>query len=291
MIIIYILLILYLIALIATINLYFVAWYDYVNFRAAQPDSGEWRQSIHTGRMLLYVFLESLALFFHVITQPLRYLFDRMPPKKVSDPRPPILLVHGWSSGSHAFMLISWYLKRKKFKNIYTMTYRPVMADLEGLSQKVADRINEVLKKTGAEKVNIVAHSLGGVLARYAIKNLYMEDKVSRLISIGSPHRGSRVAALWPYGRNTLQLLYESDFIKALEEGGLTPGRVKYVSIYSAFDNFIIPQESANLGDSAVNHKLSYHGHLRLLYSHKVNRLVREALEGGLDAGDASAKH
>ncbi|MFP4227094.1 MAG: esterase/lipase family protein, partial [Desulfobacterales bacterium] len=188
---------------------------------------------------------------------------------------------------SHAFMFISRYLKRKKFKNIYTMTYRPVMADLEWLSQKLADRINEVLKETGAAKVNIVAHSLGGVLARYAIKNLYMEDKVSRLISIGSPHRGSRVAALWPYGRNTLQLLYESDFIKALEEGGLTPGRVKYVSIYSAFDNFIIPQESANLGDSAINHKLSYHGHLRLLYSHKVNRLVREALE----AGDASAKH
>jgi triacylglycerol esterase/lipase EstA (alpha/beta hydrolase family) len=202
-----------------------------------------------------------------------------MSPKSVSDARFPILFIHGWSSGSHAFMLIARYLKRKKIKNLHTMTYRPVMADLEWLSQKVADRINEVLNATGAAKVNIIAHSLGGVLTRYAVKNLYMGDKVNLLISIGSPHCGSRVAALWPYGRNTLQLLYESDFMKDLADGGLTPGRVKYVSIYSAFDNFVIPQESANLGEGAINHKLSYHGHLRLLYSHKVNRLIREALE------------
>jgi len=279
MIILYIILILYLIALVSTVNLYFLAWYDYVNFRTSHPDSGEWRQSIHAGKMLFCVFLESLALFSHAITQPLRFLFDRMSPKNVSDSRPPILFVHGWSSGSHAFMLISRYLKRKKFKNLYTMTYRPVMADLAWLSQKVADRINEVLEETGAAKVNIIAHSLGGVLTRYAIKDLYMGDKVNLLISIGSPHLGSRVAALWPYGRNTLELLYKSDFINALADGGLTPGPVKYVSIYSAFDNFVVPQESANLGDGAVNHKLAFHGHLRLLYSHKVNRLVREALE------------
>lgn len=287
MIIIYILLFLYLIALVSTVSLYMVAWYDYVNFRSPRPDSGQWRQSIRTGKMLFCVFLESLAIFFHTLTQPLRFLFDRMPPKKVSDSRPPILFVHGWSSGSHAFMLISRYLKRKKFNNIYTMTYRPVMADLEWLSQKVADRINEVLKETGAAGVNIIAHSQGGVLARYAIRNLYMEDKVNLLISIGSPHQGSRVGALWPYGRNTLQLLYKSNFMRALADGGLTPGGVKYVSIYSAFDNFVIPQESANLGDGAVNHKLSFHGHLRLLYSHRVNRLVREALE----AGEASANN
>jgi len=279
MIILYIFLFLYLIALVSTLSLYIVAWYDYVNFRTSHPDSGEWRQSIHTGRMLLGVFLESLALFFHAITQPLRYLFDRISPKNVSDARPPILFVHGWGSGSHAFMLISRYLKRKKFRNLYTMTYRPVMADLERLSQKVADRINEVLEETGAARVNIVAHSLGGVLTRYAIRNLYMGDKINLLISIGSPHMGSRVAALWPYGRNTLQLMYESDFIKALADGGLTPGPVKYASIYSAFDNFIVPQASADLGDGAVNHKLAFHGHLRLLYSHRVNRLIRETLE------------
>lgn len=282
MFILYIILALYLIALLATLILYVVAWYDYVNFQVNKPDTGAWRGEIRTGKMILCVFLESIAMFFHGITQPLRYIFDRVPPRKVADSRPPILFVHGWSSGSHAFMLISRYLKAKGFKNLYTMTYRPVMADIEWLAQKVADRINQVLEETQAEQVNIIAHSMGGLLSRYVIKNLYMEDKVNLLISLGGPHMGTRVAALMPCGQNTLQILYESDFMKALAEGGMTSGNVKYVAIYSAFDNFVIPQESGSLGENAVNHKLSFHGHLRLLYSHKVNRLIREALESGI---------
>jgi len=279
MFILYIILALYLIALLATLILYVVAWYDYVNFRVDKPDTGVWRREIHKGKMILCVFLESFAMFFHGITQPLRYVFDRISPANSRDIRPPILFVHGWSSGSHAFMLISRYLKQKSFKNLYTMSHRPIMADIELLAQKVADRINQVLEETQAEKVNIIAHSMGGLLTRYAIKNFYMEDKVNMLIALGGPHLGSRVAALMPYGKNTLQMLYESDFMTSLADGGLTPGKVKYVSIYSAFDNFVIPQESGNLGDGAINHKLSFHGHLRLLYSHKVNRLIREALE------------
>lgn len=278
MIILYIILALYLLAAVATLTLYMVAWYDYVNFRADKPDSGDWRRQIRTGKILFCVFLESVAMFFHGITQPLRYIFDRIPPRKVPDSRPPILFVHGWSSGSHAFMFISRYLKQKGFKNIYTMTYRPVMANSERLARKVAERINEVLKETRAEKVNVIAHSMGGVLTRYAIKNLDAEEKINMLISIGGPHLGTRVAAFMPYGRNTLELFYESDFMETLAAGGLTPGDVEYVSIYSAFDNFIIPQESADLGEVAKNYRLSFHGHLRMLYSRKVNRIILEAL-------------
>src|SRR6056297_60717 len=279
MIILYLILVLYLIAAIATLTLYMVAGYDYVNFRANKPDSGDWRRQIRAGRCLLSVFLESVAMFFHGMTQPLRYIFDRLSPGQRPHCQTPILFVHGWSSGSHAFMLLSGYLKRKGYKNLYTMTYRPIMAGSERLARKVVDRIDEVLRETGAEKVNIIAHSVGGVLTRYAIKNLDAEDRINMLISIAGPHLGTRVAALMPYGRNTLELLYESDFMEALAAGGLTPGRVKYVSIYSAFDNFVIPQTSAELGEGARNHKLPYHGHLRLLYSRKVNRIILEELQ------------
>lgn len=278
MIILYFILILYLIAAVATLCLYMVAWYDYVNFRVNKPDSGDWRRLIRAFKMLSSVFLESLAMFFHGITQPLRYIFDRTSPRKAPDSRPPILFVHGWSSGSHAFMLIAGYLKRKGFKNLYRMTYRPILADSARLAQKVADRINEVLKETRAERINIIAHSMGGVLIRYAIKNLDLEDRVNMLISIGGPHRGTRVAALMPYGRNTLELLYKSDFMEDLAAGGLTPSDIKYVSIYSAFDNFVVPQESANLGEGANNYKLPFHGHLRMLYSYKVNRIILKEL-------------
>jgi triacylglycerol lipase len=119
---------------------------------------------------------------------------------------------------------------------------------------------------------------MGGVLTRYAIKNAGAKGKVKKLITLGSPHMGSRVAAFVPMGKNTLQMAYKSRFLKELAKNGMTPGDTKYVSIYSDFDNFIIPQDSSNLGEKAKNIKVPFHGHLRLLYSSRVIRLIADEL-------------
>jgi len=47
-----------------------------------------------------------------------------------------------------------------------------------------------------AARINIVAHSMGGVDARYAISQLAMSDRVASLITIGTPHRGTPLAGL-----------------------------------------------------------------------------------------------
>lgn len=280
MIILCILLLIYAAVLLTAISMYTVAWYDYVNFRC-KADDPAWRRQIQAGAMLTAVFLESLAMFVHLLTRPLRLIFDRRQPAYAPDGGVPILLVHGFASSSHAFILISRFLKRKGFKNIYAMTYRPVMAGMPTLAQKVAGRIDEVLEHSGADKVVLIAHSMGGPLTRYAIKNLDMMEKVSQVITLGGAHMGTRTAALMPLGENTLQLTYRSDFLKALAEGGLTPGPIDYVSIYSTFDQYIIPQDAADLGPGASNQRLEWHGHVRLLYSRKVNRLIEQALKTG----------
>ncbi len=274
------LLVIYAVAALVVVLLYMVAWYDYVNFRC-KPDEGVWRDNIRYGRILAAVFAESVAMFVHFVTRPLRFVFDRHRPGSGPEKGPPILFVHGWGSASHAFVFISRFLKQRGFKKTYFMTYRPVMTDAAKLSQKLADRIDEVLTAAGSDRLVLVAHSMGAVLARYAIKNLDMEDKVSHVITLGGAHMGSRVAAFMPIGRNTLQLLYQSDFLKDLASAGLTPGKAGYVSIYSAFDEYIIPQDSADLGPGAVNHRLDWHGHARLLYSPRISRLIAEVLETG----------
>lgn len=53
-------------------------------------------------------------------------------------------------------------------------------------------RIEEILNETGAEKVNIVAHSKGGLEARYMISSLGMGDKIASLTTVATPHRGSK---------------------------------------------------------------------------------------------------
>ena len=158
------------------------------------------------------------------------------------------------------------------------MTYRPVFADARKLASQVAEKIDFVRQKTGSSKINVISHSMGGVLTRYAIKNAGANGKVEKLISLCGPHMGSRVAAFVPMGKNTLQMSYKSSFLNELASDGMTPGDTEYVSIYSDFDNFIIPQDSSDLGENAKNIKVPFHGHIHLLYSFHVIRLIIKEL-------------
>jgi len=55
-----------------------------------------------------------------------------------------------------------------------------------------------VLGTTGAEKINIIAHSKGGLDSKYMIRELDMADKVASLTTLCTPHRGSAIAThLW----------------------------------------------------------------------------------------------
>ncbi len=55
---------------------------------------------------------------------------------------------------------------------------------------ELKERIEAILAETGAEKVNIIAHSKGGLDSRYAISRLGMGDKVASLTTVNTPHRG-----------------------------------------------------------------------------------------------------
>lgn len=60
--------------------------------------------------------------------------------------------------------------------------------------EQLAERIKEILKETGAEKVNIIAHSKGGLDSRYMISKCGMENYVASLTTINTPHRGCEFA-------------------------------------------------------------------------------------------------
>lgn len=65
---------------------------------------------------------------------------------------------------------------------------------VEKTAEFLATRVKEILKETGAEKVNIIAHSKGGLDSRYMISNFGMEDYVASLTTINTPHRGCKFA-------------------------------------------------------------------------------------------------
>lgn len=69
-------------------------------------------------------------------------------------------------------------------------------ADVETNAAHLAQRIQQILEETGAEKVNIIAHSKGGLDIRYAISVLGMAPKVASLTTLATPHHGSKTVDL-----------------------------------------------------------------------------------------------
>jgi pimeloyl-ACP methyl ester carboxylesterase len=69
-------------------------------------------------------------------------------------------------------------------------------SSIEQNAQVLADAIEAVRVRTGAASVDVVAHSMGGLVARYYVAKLMRERDVGQLILLGTPHGGSACAAL-----------------------------------------------------------------------------------------------
>ena len=70
------------------------------------------------------------------------------------------------------------------------------VADIETNGRHLAGRITEILRETGMEKVNIIAHSKGGLDSRYAISAAGAGDMVASLTTVATPHNGSKTVDL-----------------------------------------------------------------------------------------------
>ena len=106
----------------------------------------------------------------------------------------PILLVHGM--GFRDYKLIGYWgrIPKELEKLGCDIHYggQDSNGDIETNGRHIAGRIEEILRETGAEKVNVIAHSKGGLDSRYAISKLGMADKVASLVTVSTPHHGSR---------------------------------------------------------------------------------------------------
>ena len=110
----------------------------------------------------------------------------------------PIILVHGLmikqSKILKAFGKIEKVLDEAGY-DVYVSDH-DAYGSIENNAEQLKSYILNVLEKTGAEKVNIISHSKGGLDSKYMIENLGMEDKVASLTTLCTPHKGSVVASV-----------------------------------------------------------------------------------------------
>lgn len=112
--------------------------------------------------------------------------------EKICETKYPILLVHGVFFRDNRILNYWGRIPAELKKNGATIYYGDQQSALsiEDSSKELANKIGEIVMKTGCGKVNIIAHSKGGLDSRYAITHRDCAKYVASLTTINTPHRG-----------------------------------------------------------------------------------------------------
>jgi pimeloyl-ACP methyl ester carboxylesterase len=182
----------------------------------------------------------------------------------------PVLLVHGYAMGRSSFRWLARRLARAGLGPVIGYEYwslGSIATAAAGLA-RVAELATEA---TGAERVDIVGHSLGGVIARYWVALAGGGEHVRRLITLGSPHAGVRISGLG-LGRARRELRVGSPTLLRLARAPI-PEPVAMTAIWSPDDILCGSRRHVEIPDAEIV-DLSGVNHLEMLTSRRVADLV-----------------
>ena len=124
---------------------------------------------------------------------------EPVPQPEIIRIRYPVVLMHGF--GLLAFLAKGGHLHEEAMalRVRGVMAFAPNVSPYQTIEERAKmwqDRIQTVLGQTGAEKVNLIAHSMGGLDARYLISSLKQYPSIATLTTVATPHRGSSLAEI-----------------------------------------------------------------------------------------------
>jgi triacylglycerol lipase len=156
--------------------------------------------------------------------------------------RIPVLLVHGLVDNSSVFAVMRRALRRRGFTSVCSWNYSPLLGDVAEGAQHLAEHVERVCQDTGYERVHVVGHSLGGLISRYFVQRLGGDQQVDTLVTLGTPHQGSRGAHVIPTPL-IRQLRPGSQLDQELAEPARDCG-TSITAIYSDLDQMVVPTSS-----------------------------------------------
>lgn len=211
-------------------------------------------------------------------------------PLAADDDAPPVVLLHGFIDNRSAFVVLRRALTRHGRRHLESLNYSPLTRDIRAAAELLGLHVEEICARTGHSRVDIVGHSLGGLIARYYVQRLGGDRRVRTLVTLGTPHGGTAVApgaGIHPIVR---QMRGGSSVIEELRTPA--PGcRTRFVSFWSELDQVMVPVETACVDHpdlDAVNVRVTGIGHLALPVHPTVAAAILEALDAP-EAGEDTA--
>jgi triacylglycerol lipase len=201
----------------------------------------------------------------------------------------PIVLVPGLADNVAVFTRLRLTLEDCGVGPVVAFTYSPLIGDVRSVADELAVQVEQLCAITGASRVRLVGHSLGGLIARYYVQRLGGHARVDLVVTVATPHRGTMAAWLLSPLPLLRQLRPDSELYAELAEPA-PECRTPFVTFSSGGDAVILPARNGQLDHSDLptrNIVLPGMGHFTLAD----HRLVIDEICQLLAAPPAAQRH
>jgi triacylglycerol lipase len=158
----------------------------------------------------------------------------------------PILLVHGIVDNHSIFTVLDRALRRRGFSDVSSFDYSLLTSDVREAARDLATAVEALSAASGYERVHVIGHSLGGLIARYYIQCLGGHQRVHTCVTLGTPHQGTLIARPARWLRLPGQLAPGSELLQDLA----APAPLcttRFIAFYSDIDHLIVPSRNASI--------------------------------------------
>lgn len=200
--------------------------------------------------------------------------------------RTPVLLVHGLVDNRSVFAVARRSLRRRGFASVCSWNYSPLLQDVARGAADLGAHIERICAQTGHERIHVVGHSLGGLIARYHVQRQGGDQRVDSLVTLGTPHGGSLLAHALPTPL-VRQLRPGSPLLRELEEP-VANCATRITAVYSDLDPVVLPTSAGRCDHpdlGARNVLVRGVGHMSLPIHRGVLDEVALTLAGARSAG------
>jgi pimeloyl-ACP methyl ester carboxylesterase len=193
--------------------------------------------------------------------------FAAMPGSAVRGPRP-VIVIHGYAMNRANFIPMAKRLAAAGLGPVIGFEYWS-LGKVVDAAKRLTTLVTDVCKRTGAASVDIIGHSMGGVIARYFVLKLSGDQRVTHLITIGAPHAGTEVSAIG-IGRARKELQRNSALVQRLAAAPL-PTHTDVTVIWSRADALVPGAGQAHI---SCNREIIYDdlGHMAMLDCSRVSQ-------------------
>lgn len=224
-------------------------------------------------KTLYYIFLNIFSIFYKKKVDNLNEINIKKSNKTLN------IALHGsfQSSFSTFYRMIFYFNGKNTPLILIDYNFRQ---KIEDSSLEINKKINEIIKKNKSRKINLIGHSLGGIIARYYTQNLDKKHLVKKLISIGTPHNNIFKREIF-FGRSfnniSLAKKTKNSYIKIINKLNKNDKFKNHISI-SGENEFIVPKEFSNYR-KAKNYILDNLGHFGEMYDKRVFDLILKEIK------------